>query len=121
MFYISSLDLGTTCCRTYIFDLAGTIIASDYQEWDSIYPSPSYVEQDAEIWWNSIKKTIESAIKKSGIDKSDIIFEKVNKDYIKINTKSKYKPLYQEKNAWRIENDKTAAFFANRNKNKNKT
>jgi D-xylulose kinase len=71
--FVAALDLGTTGCRTYIFDLAGTIIASDYQEWNSFYPSPSYVEQDANLWWDSIKKTIEKAIKKSGIDKTDIV------------------------------------------------
>lgn len=71
--YVASLDLGTTGCRTFIFNLAGEVIASDYQEWESIYPTPSYVEQDANSWWNSIKKTIEAAIKKSGIDKSEIV------------------------------------------------
>jgi len=71
--FVASLDLGTTGCRTYIFDLAGTIIASDYQEWESFYPTPSYVEQDANAWWNSIKKTIEAAIRKSGIDKTEIV------------------------------------------------
>ncbi|MHA1932131.1 MAG: FGGY-family carbohydrate kinase, partial [Promethearchaeota archaeon] len=71
--FVAALDLGTTGCRTFIFDLTGTIIASDYQEWESYYPSPSYVEQDANIWWDSIKKTIERAIKKSGIDKTDIV------------------------------------------------
>jgi D-xylulose kinase len=71
--FIAALDLGTTGCRTFIFDLVGTIIASDYQEWQSFYPSPSFVEQDANIWWDSIKKTIERAIKKSGIDKTEIV------------------------------------------------
>jgi len=71
--FIAALDLGTTGCRTYIFDLDGTIIANDYQEWESFYPTPSSVEQDANSWWNSIKKTIESAIKKSGIDKTEIV------------------------------------------------
>ncbi|MHA2180321.1 MAG: FGGY-family carbohydrate kinase [Promethearchaeota archaeon] len=71
--FVAALDLGTTGCRTFIFDLTGTIIASDYQEWESYYPSPSYVEQDANIWWDSIKKTIEGAIKKSGIDKTEIV------------------------------------------------
>ena len=33
--FIAALDLGTTGCRTYIFDLDGTIIANDYQEWES--------------------------------------------------------------------------------------
>ncbi len=71
--YIVALDLGTTGCRTFIFDLSGSILASDYQEWESIYPAPSYVEQDANIWWESIKRTIERAIKKSGIDKTEIV------------------------------------------------
>ena len=71
--FVAALDLGTTGCRTYIFDLAGAIIASDYQEWESYYPSPSCVEQNANSWWDSIKKTTEGAIKKSGIDKSEIV------------------------------------------------
>lgn len=71
--YVASLDLGTTGCRTFIFNLAGEIIASDYQEWESYYPTPSYVEQDADSWWESIKKTTEAAIKKSGIDKTEIV------------------------------------------------
>jgi len=71
--FVAALDLGTTGCRTFIFDLAGTIIAGDYQEWTSFYPTPSSVEQDANAWWGSIKKTIENAIKKSGIDKAEII------------------------------------------------
>ncbi len=71
--FVAALDLGTTGCRTFIFDLSGVIIASDYQEWQSYYPSPSFVEQDADVWWKSIKITIENAIKKSGIDKADIV------------------------------------------------
>ena len=47
--FVAALDLGTIGCRTYIFYFAGTIIASDYQEWNSFYPSPSYVEQDATV------------------------------------------------------------------------
>jgi len=70
--YVAALDLGTTGCRTFIFDLKGTIIASDYQEWNSYFPSPSHVEQDANLWWSSIKKTIATAIKKSGIDKTGV-------------------------------------------------
>jgi D-xylulose kinase len=73
MVYIAALDLGTTGCRTFIFDISGSILASDYQEWESIYPAPSYVEQDAKSWWQAINKTIESSIKKSGIDQSEIV------------------------------------------------
>ncbi|TFG00977.1 MAG: hypothetical protein EU541_00810 [Promethearchaeota archaeon] len=71
--FVAALDLGTTGCRTYIFDLSGTIIAWDYEEWESYYPKPSFVEQDANLWWNSIKNTIDSAIKKSGVDIREIV------------------------------------------------
>lgn len=70
---IAALDLGTTGVRTFIFDLSGTVISSDYQEWESIYPAPAHVEQDANAWWTALKLTIEAAIKKSGIDKSEIV------------------------------------------------
>jgi len=71
--YVSALDLGTTGCRTYVFDLAGTVISWDYTEWQSFYPKPSWVEQDANAWWNSIKSTIDSALEKSGIDITEIV------------------------------------------------
>ncbi len=71
--FIAALDLGTTGCRTYVFDLGGVVLGSAYQEWDSFYPSPANVEQDANVWWESIKQTIETAINKSGIDKSEIV------------------------------------------------
>jgi len=44
--FVAALDLGTTGCRTFIFDITGSILSSDYQEWESFYPVPSYVEQD---------------------------------------------------------------------------
>jgi glycerol kinase len=71
--YVAALDLGTTGCRTYIFDIAGIVLASDYQEWSSFYPTPVSVEQDANSWWDSIKKTIDASVKKSGIDKTEIV------------------------------------------------
>ena len=71
--YVASLDLGTTGCRTIIFDLAGGIIGFDYKEYPSIYPAPSFVEQDANEWWLSIKDTIKNAINKSGIDSAEIV------------------------------------------------
>ncbi len=93
--FVAALDLGTTGCRTYIFDLDGTIIASDYQEWQSFYPFPSYVEQDANVWWESIKKTIERAIKKSGVDKTEIVSLSVtNQRETIVPVDKEGKPLY---------------------------
>ena len=71
--YLAALDLGTTGCRTIIFDLAGGIVGSDYREYPSIYPAPSFVEQDANEWWLSIKDTIKNAITKGGIESAEIV------------------------------------------------
>ena len=71
--FVTALELSTNGCRTFIFDVAGTIISWDHQGWKSSYSNPSCVEQDANEWWNSIKFSIESAIKKSGIDKTEIV------------------------------------------------
>ncbi|MFX1397073.1 MAG: FGGY-family carbohydrate kinase [Promethearchaeota archaeon] len=70
--YVAALDLGTTGCRTFIYDLKGNIKASDYQEWDSFFPEPAYVEQDANVWWASLKTTIKNAIKKARIKNLEI-------------------------------------------------
>lgn len=71
--YVAALDVGTTGGRTILFDLAGKEIARSYEEWQSIYPTPTMVEQSAESWWESIRKTIYNAIRIAKINRDDII------------------------------------------------
>ena len=70
--YYAALDLGTTGTRTIIFDINGSVISSHYEEWDSYFPSPVMVEQDANGWWTALKRTIELSIKKGKINPKDI-------------------------------------------------
>ncbi len=71
--YVAALDIGTTGGRTIIFDLEGKEIARSYEEWNSIFPSPTMVEQNAENWWEAIRKTIYNSIRIAKIDRDDII------------------------------------------------
>jgi D-xylulose kinase len=71
--YVAALDVGTTGTRTIIFDLKGKEIARAYEEWASIYPSPVMVEQNAEAWWQAVRKTIQDAIGQAKIDPEEII------------------------------------------------
>ncbi|MHA1476460.1 MAG: FGGY family carbohydrate kinase, partial [Promethearchaeota archaeon] len=71
--YIAALDIGTTGTRCIIFDLAGKEFGRDYEEWESFYPTPVMVEQDANLWWKAVKKTIGNAIKNAKIDRDDIL------------------------------------------------
>lgn len=68
----AALDLGTTGCRTMIFNNKGQVVSSAYEEWESYFPSPVMVEQTAEKWWDALKKTIQQAISKGKINAKDI-------------------------------------------------
>ncbi|MHA1721067.1 MAG: FGGY-family carbohydrate kinase [Promethearchaeota archaeon] len=71
--YVAALDIGTTGTRCIIFDLKGNKIGWDYEEWTSFYPTPVMVEQDANMWWKAVKKTIVNSIENAKIDKDNII------------------------------------------------
>ncbi len=73
MKYVASLDVGTSGTRCLIFNINGQIIAYDYQEWNSFYPSITMVEQNAEFWWHAVQKSIINAIKKAKINTEDIL------------------------------------------------
>jgi len=72
MNYYCALDLGTTGCRTIIFDEKGKEVSRHYEEWDSYFPTPVMVEQDANHWWNALKTTIKVAMKKGRIRPKNI-------------------------------------------------
>ncbi|MHA1792070.1 MAG: xylulokinase [Promethearchaeota archaeon] len=72
MKFIMALDLGTTGTRSVIFNEKGKMMGYAYKEWESIYPAPAHVEQDANHWWNATKETIQEALKKTSIDAAEI-------------------------------------------------
>lgn len=68
MAYYLAVDLGTTGCRSIIFDESLRDIGSAYEEYGLITPKEKYTEQDAELWWTMTVRTAKLAIKKAGID-----------------------------------------------------
>lgn len=69
--YLAGIDLGTTGCKSMIFDARGTIAGSGYIEHDLIFTSQG-VEQDAELWWENTKKALKEAIGAAGIDGGEL-------------------------------------------------
>ncbi|MCR4719909.1 MAG: hypothetical protein K5768_09805, partial [Firmicutes bacterium] len=67
-----SIDLGTTGCRSIIFDDELREISSSYSEYSLITGKNGIVEQDAELWWELTVKTAISAIEKSGVSPESI-------------------------------------------------
>lgn len=70
--YVGSLDQGTTSTRFIIFDHSGNIVAQEQQEHRQILPAPGWVEHDAAEIWLSTQAVIAGALKKAGIQGSDL-------------------------------------------------
>ncbi|MCD6569927.1 MAG: FGGY-family carbohydrate kinase [Deltaproteobacteria bacterium] len=70
--YLLGIDLGTTACKTGIFDTNGNRVALASKEYPLYTPYPSYAEQDAEDWWNAVVETLKEVLDASGIDPRDI-------------------------------------------------
>lgn len=67
-----AVDLGTTGCRSILFDNKLEVLSSSYEEYPLITPREKWTEQDAELWWSLTLKTAEDAIARSGISAKEI-------------------------------------------------
>ncbi|MFW5889549.1 MAG: xylulokinase [Bacillota bacterium] len=72
--YLLSLDLGTSGCKITLFNLAGKVIKTTGQEYQTLYPKKNWVEQKPDEWWDAIVK---------GLKKIDIESYK-NKDILAV-------------------------------------
>ncbi len=71
--YIVAMDQGTTSSRAIVFDDKANIIGKAQQEFEQIYPVPGWVEHRPEDIWNTEFDSLEHAIQRAGIDKSQIV------------------------------------------------
>lgn len=67
-----AIDLGTTGCRSILFDGQLRQLADGYEEYPLFTPSPEIAEQDANRWWDLTLRTARAAIAKAGIDGREI-------------------------------------------------
>lgn len=67
MAYFLAVDLGTTGCRSLIFDEQLNMLGSAYKEYGLITPAPQWVEQSATLWWELTLETAERAIADSNV------------------------------------------------------
>lgn len=65
--YAAAIDQGTTGTRFMIFDHAGQVVASHYEEHAQIYPQPGWVEHDAREIWEKTRATIGAAMAKGRV------------------------------------------------------
>lgn len=70
---VAVIDAGTTGLRTMIFDIKGEELGRDYVEYESFFPKPAWVEQNADDWWQAVCQTAKNVLKRGKINPSDII------------------------------------------------
>ena len=54
---ILTCDLGTTACKTTLFNPKGEVIAQKEKEYPLYHPQPMWAEQEAEDWWEAAVET----------------------------------------------------------------
>src|SRR5277367_3835407 len=69
---ILAIDQGTTGTRTYLFDHAGKVLGSAYQEFTQYFPKPGWVEHDAAEIWATVEETGKKALKAAGVKPSAV-------------------------------------------------
>ena len=67
-----SIDLGTTGCRSILFNETLQPLAYAYEEYGLITPREGWVEQNAELWWELSLRTAASAIQKASLTGGEI-------------------------------------------------
>lgn len=73
MGYVLALDQGTTSSRSLLVGHDGTIKAVAQKEFKQIFPSPGWVEHDANEIWSSQAGVIAEVLAKSGISAKEIV------------------------------------------------
>lgn len=66
--YVLGIDVGTTTCRSAIFDLQGNQCASALREIPVSYPRLMWAEVEPDVWWRATAQVIREAVTKSGIE-----------------------------------------------------
>ena len=70
---VLAIDAGTTGVRSIFFDKSGNVKGQAYSEYESMFPKPSWVEQNAETWWIKSCETIKQALSETGMSTEQVV------------------------------------------------
>jgi glycerol kinase len=61
-----AIDQGTSSSRAIAFDPEGTVVATEQQAFEQLYPASGWVEHDAEVIWATVLSTTRAVIERLG-------------------------------------------------------
>ncbi len=70
--FILAHDIGTTGDKATLFDEAGNLVDSAYEEYPTYLPEVNWAEQDPSDWWHAVVASTRALIQHSGVKPSDI-------------------------------------------------
>ena len=71
--YLLGIDLGTSVCKSAIFDVDGRTFAITRGEYPIESLHLGWAEQDQNIWWSEVSRTIRENLSKAKISPKDIV------------------------------------------------
>lgn len=71
--YLMGIDLGTSVCKSAIFGVDGSVHALARGAYPVESPHPGWAEQDPNLWWSEVARTIRENLAKTKIAPQDII------------------------------------------------
>lgn len=66
------VDIGTSSCKTALFDPEGKVVAQGGCEYPVSYPRKGWAEQDPAQWWEGVCRAVREMISDNGIEPAEI-------------------------------------------------
>jgi len=72
MEYLLGIDLGTSSCKTVLFDRNLKVVCSSSVEYPTFFPHRGWAEQPADQWWQALIQTVKEVLNRSKVNPADI-------------------------------------------------
>ena len=70
--WLLGVDIGTSSCKTAVFDPNGQVVAMGGSDYPVSYPQKGWAEQDPRDWWDGVCRAVREMISENGLDPSHI-------------------------------------------------
>jgi xylulokinase len=70
--YILGIDIGTTGCKSAVFDTEGNMVSVSSEEYSTLKPAPDASEQEPNQWWEASQRTLRDVLNAISLDENEL-------------------------------------------------